>query len=247
MYLRRVTRRNRDGSEVSYVQLAHNVWDPVKRCSVTQVIHKFGREDQLDREALQRLARSITRFLDPEQALAAQAPEGTNFLRAVSMGGAWLLDHLWRLLGVAEAIGRVAKRRRVSQAVERLIFCLVANRALDPMSKLAALEWAQKDTWLPGIGGLGSDPQIFYRSMDFLLDCDEEIQREVFFAVSDLLNLDVDLLLFDLDVLRDPGRTRGRVPKVWREQGQEVGLAPSGGRVRGDQGGDPGALLRLPG
>jgi Transposase DDE domain group 1 len=38
MYLRRVTRRNRDGSEVSYVQLAHNVWDPVKRRSVTQVI-----------------------------------------------------------------------------------------------------------------------------------------------------------------------------------------------------------------
>ena len=197
MYLRRVTRRNRDGSEVSYVQLAHNVWDPVKRRSVTQVIHNFGREDQLDGGALGRLARSITRFLDPEQALEAQAPEGTSFLRAVSMGGAWLLDHLWRRLGVAEAIGRVAKRRRVSQAVERLIFCLVANRALDPMSKLAALEWAQKDTWLPGIGGLGSDPQIFYRSMDFLLDCDEEVQREVFFAVSDLLNLDVDLLLFD--------------------------------------------------
>ena len=63
MYLRRVTRRNRDGSEVAYVQLAHNVWDPVKRRSVTQVIHNFGREDRLDREALARLARSITRFL----------------------------------------------------------------------------------------------------------------------------------------------------------------------------------------
>ena len=113
------------------------------------------------------------------------------------MGGAWLLDQLWRRLGIGAAITRVAAQRRVSALVERLIFCLVANRALDPMSKLAALEWAQKDTWLPGIGGLGSDPQIFYRSMDFLLDCDEEIQREVFFAVSDLLNLDVDLLLFD--------------------------------------------------
>src|SRR5512135_446744 len=113
------------------------------------------------------------------------------------MGGAWLLDHLWRLLGVAGAIARLAKRRRVSGAVERLIFCLVANRALDPMSKLAALEWAQNDVWLLGIGELGGDPQIFYRSMDFLLDCDEEIQREVFFAVSDLLNVQVDLILFD--------------------------------------------------
>jgi transposase len=197
MYLRTVKRRNKDGSEVSYVQLAHNVWDPVKQCSRTQVIHSFGREDQLDREALARLARSITRFLDPEQALSAQAPQGTSFLRSVPMGGAWLLDHLWRWLGVAEAIVRVARRRRVTALVERLLFCLVANRALDPMSKLAALEWAQNDTWLPGIGELGGDPQIFYRSMDFLLDCDADVQREVFFQVSDLLNLDVDLLLFD--------------------------------------------------
>jgi len=197
MYLRRVTRRNRDGSEVSYVQLAHNVWDPVKQRSVTQVIHNFGREDQLDREALARLARSIQRFLDPEQALSAQAPEGTSFLRAVPMGGAWLLEHLWRRLGVAGAISAVAQRRRVTGLVERLIFCLVANRALDPMSKLAALEWAQHDVWLPGVGELGEDPQVFYRAMDFLLDCDEEVQREVFFAVSDLLNLQVDLILFD--------------------------------------------------
>jgi hypothetical protein len=197
MYLRRVTRRNRDGSEVSYVQLAHNVWDPGRQRSVTQVIHNFGREDQLDREALQRLARSITRFLDPEQALETQAPEGTSFLRSVSMGGGRLLDHLWRRLGVGEAIVGVAGSRRVTTLVERLLFCLVANRALAPMSKLAALEWAQNDTWLPGVGELGEDPQVFYRAMDFLLDCDEEVQREVFFAVSDLLNLEVDLILFD--------------------------------------------------
>ena len=197
MYLRVVKRRNKDGSEVSYVQLAHNVWDAEKQQSRTQVIHNFGREDQLDREALRRLVRSISRFLDPEQALSAQAPEGTRFLRSVPMGGAWVLDHLWRRLGVASGIVRVAARRRVTPLVERLLFALVANRALDPMSKLAALEWAQQDTWLAGVGDWGGDPQIFYRSMDFLLECDEEIQREVFFAVSDLLNLQVDLILFD--------------------------------------------------
>ena len=80
MYLRTVRRRNKDGSEVSYVQLAHNVWDPGRQRSITEVIHNFGREAQLDREGLRRLARSITRFLDPELALSAQAPEGTSLL-----------------------------------------------------------------------------------------------------------------------------------------------------------------------
>ncbi len=197
MYLRTIRRRNKDGSVVGYVQLAHNVWDPAKRQARAQVIHSFGREDRLDREALARLVRSITRFLDPEQALAAQTPEGLRFLDSRPMGGAWVLDYLWRGLGVGAALCRVAARRRVTPLVERLLFALVCNRALDPMSKLAALEWAQQDVWLPGIGDLGGDPQIFYRAMDFLLDCDEEVQREVFFAVANLLNLNVDLILFD--------------------------------------------------
>ena len=80
MYVRTVRRRNKDGSEVCYVQLAHNVWDPGRQRSITEVIHNFGREAQLDREGLRRLARSITRFLDPELALSAQAPEGTSLL-----------------------------------------------------------------------------------------------------------------------------------------------------------------------
>ena len=197
MYLRTIKRRNKDGTTVGYVQLAHNVWDPARQQSRAQVIHSFGREDQLDRDALGRLVRSITRFLEPGEALAASAPEELRFLESRPMGGAWVLDQLWRRLGVGEAIARVASRRRVTPLVERLLFALVVNRALAPMSKLAALEWAQEDAWLPGVGELGSDPQVFYRAMDFLLDCDEEVQREVFFAVADLLNLEVDLILFD--------------------------------------------------
>ncbi len=196
MYVRTIQRRNKDRSVVRYLQLAHNVREPGRQ-PVAKVIHSFGREDRLDRAALARLVRSLTRFLEPEQALAAQAPEELRFLGSRPMGGAWVLDHLWRRLGVGAALGRVAERRRVTPAVERLIFCLVANRALAPMSKLAALEWAQRDAWLPGVGELGSDPQVFYRAMDFLLECDEEVQREVFFAVADLLNLEVDLILFD--------------------------------------------------
>src|SRR5438093_6217149 len=141
MYLRTIKRRNKDGSTVGYVQLAHNVWDPARRQSRAQVIHSFGREDQLDREALARLVRSITRFLEPEQALEATAPAELRFLESRPMGGAWVLDGLWRKLGIDRALRRIAATRRVTPLVERLVFCLVANRALAPMSKLAALEW----------------------------------------------------------------------------------------------------------
>ena len=43
-----------------------------------QVIYNFGHEDQANREALQRLVASLTRFLNPGKALAACA-EGLEF------------------------------------------------------------------------------------------------------------------------------------------------------------------------
>jgi hypothetical protein len=74
-----------------------------------------------------------------------------------------VLDGLWRRLGIGAALERLARRRRVSPAVERLLFALVCNRALAPCSKRAALEWAREDVHLPGLGALGSDAQVFYR------------------------------------------------------------------------------------
>src|SRR5579885_1997067 len=196
MYLRTIQRRNKDGSVARYLQLAHN--ERTERGQVVaRVIHSFGREDELDREALARLVRSISRFLEPGEQLAAAASEELRFLESRPFGGGYLLDALWRRLGIEAALVRLARGRRLSAAVERLIFALVCNRALAPASKRAALEWAREDVHLPGLGELGSDPQVFYRAMDFLLACEEEIQREVFFSVANLLNLEVDVIFFD--------------------------------------------------
>jgi Transposase DDE domain len=197
MYLRTIQRRNKDGSVARYVQLAHNVRLPGRRNPVAQVIHSFGREEELDRQALARLVRSISRFLEPSEQLRASAPEELRFLDSRPFGGGYVLDGLWRRLGIESALQRLARRRRVTAAVERLLFALVCNRALAPVSKRAALEWASEDAHLPGVGQPGSDPQVFYRAMDFLLECEEEIQREVFFSVANLLNLEVDVIFFD--------------------------------------------------
>src|SRR5579875_3380044 len=197
MYLRTISRRNRDGSVVGVSQQAHNTWDSTRQQARAEVVYSFGREDELDREALKRLVRSISRFLDPADALEASASGELSFVASRPFGGAYVLDELWRKLEIPRAIAKAASGRRLSASVERLLFCLVCNRALAPSSKLAALEWAASDVALPGISGVGSDPQVFYRAMDFLLDATEAIQREVFFSVANLFNLEVDVILFD--------------------------------------------------
>ena len=141
MYLRTTQRLRKDGSPVRYVQVAHN--RRVNGVTRAEVLLNLGREDQLDLEGLRRLAASITRFTDGDGGGVPLpgAPGEFDVVASRQLGGVWLLDGLWRALGVDRALGRVLGPRRFTTDVERVLFALVANRALDPCSKLAAAEW----------------------------------------------------------------------------------------------------------
>src|SRR5512135_794578 len=149
MYLRQTRRRNRDGSTVSYLQLAHNERHPETGAPTAKVIHNFGRAETVDRAGLSRLVASISRFLDPAEAVAATAATSTvgagagqiGVLDSRRLGGSWVLDRLWERLGIGAAIRRVAAGRKIDgEFAERVIFALVAQRALEPGSAVRALQ-----------------------------------------------------------------------------------------------------------
>jgi IS4 transposase len=195
MYLRSTPRRNKDGSTVRYLQLAHNVWDPLAKRSRAQVIYNFGREDAASRAAIERLVASLSRFLAPEVALDAAAGEGFAFLESRPLGGTYALDGLWRRLGIDALLRRLLAGRRRDAAAERVLFALVANRALAPSSKLAASRWVAEDVHVEGLPSPSDD--ACYRAMDWLLEIQPSLEKEVFHQVASLLNLEVDLLFFD--------------------------------------------------
>lgn len=196
MYLRETKRRNRDGSTVSYLQLAHSERHPVTGVPSAKVIHNFGRAQAVDRDALARLVTSISRFLDSEQAIGAAHTDQIEILDSRRLGGAWLLDRLWERLGVGAALRRVAAERRCdAEVAERVLFSLVAQRALEPGSKLAATRWVAERVAIAGCAGFSDDAA--YRAMDFLLDALPEIAARIFDSVAHLLNLDVDIVFVD--------------------------------------------------
>ena len=196
MYVRVSSRRNKTGEVVRYLQLAHNEWDAQAGISRTKVLHSFGREDELDRPAIARLAAALTRLLDPSAAAALTGPADMTFTDSRPMGGAYALDGLWQRLGIGAAIrGALTGRRVQAGGVERILFALVANRALKPSSKLAAADWIAHDTHIDGLGEAGDD--ACHRAMDALLDIEKTLAEQVYRQVADLLNLEVDLLFFD--------------------------------------------------
>jgi hypothetical protein len=176
------------------------------------VIHNFGRADTVDRDGLARLVSSISRFLTPEQAVVVAQGVEVEVVGSRRMGGSWTLDRLWERLGIGAAIRRVAKRRRLDgDAVERVIFALVAQRALEPGSKLAATGWVSERVAIEGCAGFTDDQA--YRGMDFLLAACGEIASEVFASVAHLLNLDLDIVFVDSPANLPPGGAFALIPR----------------------------------
>ena len=194
--MRETKRRNRDGSVVSYLQLAHSERHPVTGVPQAKVIHNFGRAEAVDRDGLARLVSSISRFLDPQQAIAAAHAGQIEVLDSRRFGGAWVLDQLWDRLGIGAALRRVAAGRRIDGgAAERVLLALVAQRALAPGSKLAATRWVAERVAIADCPGFSDDSA--YAAMDFLLDALGEIAARIFDSVAHLLNLDVDIVFVD--------------------------------------------------
>jgi hypothetical protein len=203
VFVRTSIRRNSAGVPVRYLQLVHNRWDPVAGAAKMQVLHSFGREDSLDRAAIERLIASLSRLLGPAAALraigTAAAPE-LAFVSARPLGATWALDGVWRSLGLDVLLARLLAGTRRDARTERVIFGLVAARAVEPGSKLATAAWLTRRTHVAGLTdgehGQVTDDEC-YRAMDWLVEAAPQVEKEVFWSVASLLDLEVDLLLFD--------------------------------------------------
>ena len=164
---------------MTYLQLAHNERHPVTGVPVAKVIHNFGRADTVDKDALARLVSSISRVLDTSATGAPVANGDVEIIDSRRLGGAFVLDQIWDRLGIGAALRANAEGRRLdADVVERICFALVAQRCLEPASKLAAVRWARERVALVGCADF--DDQAAYAAMDFLLAAVPEIAERIF-------------------------------------------------------------------
>ena len=56
-------------------------------------------------------------------------------------------------------------------------------------------QWAAEETILSDLEEI--KVQQLYRAMDLLLEANKQVQKNVFFGVADVFNLEVDLICFD--------------------------------------------------
>lgn len=205
MYLRTSKRKNKDRSIVAYYQLAHNERHPVTKKPIAKIIHTFGRADELNREPLVRLCRSIARVcnveiidrVDPQLPLTSTLglPVDFKIHRSYQYGAPLLAESLWHQLGMDEMLGAILKTHHLRAPYERALFSMVTNRLCEPNSKLGLWDRWLPTVYLPSCWDLKLEQM--YEAMDFLHDHAEQIEEHVFFKTANLFNLKVDLIFYD--------------------------------------------------
>ena len=99
---------------VTYLQLAHNEWDPAAKTSQAEGAVLLRPRRRARPDAIERLIGSLTRLLDPTAARPPRPRPGRGGWRSPSsrpVGGAWLLDGLWQRLGIDTLLRRLAAGR----------------------------------------------------------------------------------------------------------------------------------------
>ncbi len=144
------------------------------------MVYNFGRAEELDRAGIERLIGALKARLLGTQTPAAgdqvAGLPGLEFAESRPVGGTWLLDQLWHRLGIDMSMRRLLAGTRRPESTERVLFSLVANRALAPSSKLAAAGWVTNDVHVPGLPEVSED--ACYRAMDWLLEVEDDAGEE---------------------------------------------------------------------
>ena len=205
MYLRTTRQRRKHGPDAIYYQLAENYYHKTRRRSETRVIYTFGRADQVDPEALRRLAQSILRVANDEQIdLPARSfpPEvGIDDIEQVyTYGVLYAARALWEELGIGPLLRAKMQQTGGEAPHDLALLAMTANRLARPGSKLACYEqWLADDVYWPEAHALALEH--LYRALDFLLSHSESLEQEIFFRTADLFNADVDLIFWDTTTL----------------------------------------------
>jgi transposase len=205
MYLRTTRQRRKHGPDAVYYQLAENYYHKDRRRSETRVIYTFGRADQVDPDALRRLAQSLLRVAnDARIDLPARKfpPEvGIDDIEQVyAYGVLYVARALWEELGIGPLLREKMQQDGCAAPHDTALLALTTNRLACPTSKLACYDhWLANDVYWPEAKALALEH--LYRAMDFLLRHIESLEQELFYRTADLFNADVDLIFWDTTTL----------------------------------------------
>lgn len=187
----RISGTRSKGKLYRYVKIVENYW--YRGQSRQKVVANLGNLEKFKNKELEKLIKGLCRIceredLNVENLRAKKSPRYGDILAA---------RHLWKELGLDKLIDSHMRHTEAKIPVELISFLMVANRLVDPLSKLAISSWYKEKVYLPELENTNFAPHDFYRSMDYLEKMKEDIEKDLYYKLRDLFTLKLNLIFYD--------------------------------------------------
>ena len=209
----KTSRVKRDNKTYEYLTIVEAVREGSK--TGHRVLFRLGEAEALRRSG------ELDRIVAALRAHCAEPVGGAEAMVAVSsltaetapaVGALAALAAVWGRLGLEEWFAKLGAERG-AEVLEHAVFAMVANRLVAPTSKRRLPEWVATEVVAPA-GFVAPSAEQYYRALDAVADAKEATETQLYSTLTDLTNLDLRLVCYDLTstYFEADGRPSARFP-----------------------------------
>ncbi len=188
-------KKTKNKSGQTYFHLVESYWENGK--SHHRTLLSLGREED---GKLDNLITAISRHKDVMGIL--DIAKSISIEDTYILGPLLILEKLFKQFGIDEILDQIVEKHpKLEFNFKEIMFTLIACRFIKPGSKLKVFEYWQNKLY-PEMISRNTDLHHIYRSLNLLCNHKEDIEKGLFWHKRDLLNLSVDVVLYDLTTLR---------------------------------------------
>lgn len=195
MYIKVNKQKNKDGSLRQYIQVARSF--RVNKKQVRQeTLCTLGRLEDLQEGDLDTLIEGLAKFSDRYfERIHGKGNLPISIHWTKEFGPAFIFRKIWEKLNLKGFLQRALEDTNIVSHLDEAIFAMVLNRLMAPSSKYGLFrQWVQT-VYAQGLSEL--QLHHYYRALDFLTEQKESMEQHLFGQLTDLLNLEVDLVFYD--------------------------------------------------
>lgn len=160
-----------------------------------RVLATLGRREELVSDGrLDGLLTSLAKFSERLRVVERVRTEGLAAHAARSWGPALVFERLWREQGLDREMSRLSKDREFGFNVERVAFALALQRLCAPGSDLQGASWVRT---VECSGFEAIELQHMYRTVGWLAQVRDDLERDLFLKDRDLFSQTLDLVFID--------------------------------------------------
>jgi len=194
----KTTRRRRGDKTYQYLSLVEAVRDGERTGHRTLL--RLGEVSALQASGqLARIVAALQRHLERGHVGVADVEVDVGALSAEaarSVGATAAVATLWRRLRLDTHFWAVGVER-AAEVLPDAVLAMIANRLIDPCSKRRLPEWIDTDVVMPA-GFEAPSLDQYYRAVDAVAEAKETTEATLYAALTDLTNLDLRLVCYDL-------------------------------------------------